>query len=397
MSKRPIDSFIQYFLDIKPYHTKILEIVEQYKFRDDLNVTIDETLDFLEKWANDPLCKGVGYGLDFDDESGFDSTSNCDLFECVGGYGIIFDNSDVLVDAPLTTFGDGDPPADPVNEELGIFYVSGDHRYDTYLQIAATSGTSTIRVRGNVVDTLSAHNLFIIAPQKRFDISETAHNGFYIYGDAASLFNLKREFKVHVSSHNDGVYPVVEATYIPAVGATPARTFIKVPNTDLNAAELGYILVNSGTKNNGVYLTIASSYDGTYTNILLHTDTPLKLTDETDHGVIVLRTAMIAPRRVWLQNNFAGPEMIGEYKIAFSDYDIDEDVTILTVESANPILPDTGVSDLHVQLIGYFFGAGFDGFNECGPPNPNNVHIGFTEYLSIEIGNFEAPFYMGLI
>ena len=389
MSKRPIDSFIQYFLDIKPYHTKILEVVEQYKFRDDLNVTINETLTFLEKWANDPLCKGVGYGLDFDDESGFDSLSNCDLFECVGGYGIIFDNSDVLVDSPLVDAYD----TGFVDEELGTFNVDGDHRYDTYLQIAATSGSNTLKVRGNVLDILDPHHLFIIAPEKRFDIIETVHNGFYVSGDAASLFNLKREFKVHTSSHNDGVFPVVVATYIPA----DTRTFIEVPNTDLNAAELGYIVVKSGTKNNGVYLISASSYDGIYTNIILHEDTPLKLIDETTHGVIVLRTAMIAPRRIWLQNDFEGPELIGEYKIALSDYDIDNDVTVLTVESANPILPDSGVGDLSVQLIGYFFGAGFDGFNECGPPNPNNVHIGFTEYLEIEIVSFEAPFYLGLI
>ncbi len=390
MSKRPIDSFIQYFLDVKPYHTKILEIVEQYKFQDDLIVTIDENLSFLEQWANDSMCYAVGYGLDFDDDSGYDSISNCDLFECVGGYGIIFDNSDILVDTTVIEGG--------IDEELGTIQVDGDHRYDTYLQIHSTSGSNSIRILGNVASTLSAHNLFIVVPQTKLQIIETVYNGFYVLDDYAAQFNIKRQFKVHLSNHNDDIYPVVTATYIPAVDTTPARTFIEVPDTDLNAAELGYILVNSGTKNNGVYMNVGSSYDGTYTNILLHDDTPLKLTDETIHGSVVLRTAMVAPRRVWLQNNFsgAGPEYIGEFKIARSDYDIDTDITTLTMEEADHFMP-VDVADLRMQLIGYFFGAGFDSFNECGPPNPNNIHIGFSEYLTIQVQTFEPTFYLGLV
>ena len=94
---RPIDSFIKYFGDIKPYHTKILEVVEQYVFREEINVAIEETYNLEVTLENDPLCKGVGFGLNFDNDCGFDALECCDLFECMGGFGLIFDNSDLLV------------------------------------------------------------------------------------------------------------------------------------------------------------------------------------------------------------------------------------------------------------------------------------------------------------
>jgi hypothetical protein len=74
MVKRPIDSFVKYFLDIKPYHTKILEVVERYEFAETIEVDIKEKFDLLHTFANNPLCKGVGYGLDFDDECGFSAS-----------------------------------------------------------------------------------------------------------------------------------------------------------------------------------------------------------------------------------------------------------------------------------------------------------------------------------
>lgn len=386
MAKRPIDSFVQYFLDVKPYHTKILEIVEQYKFYENISINIEELIEFQESWENDPLCKGVGYGLDFDDDYGFDSTSNCDLFQCVGGYGLIFDNSDVLIDISTDT----------VDESNNLIEITGDYRYDTYHQIAATSGNNTIKILGNVVASITPHSLFMVIPKNKYSIAETTSNGFYIFGNVQEQFNLKKEFIVHRSPHNDDVYSVVAATYYPAEGSTPARTFVETNRTDLNATELGYILIDSGTKNNSVYMRTAVSFDGTYTNINLQEDTPLALTDETKHGVVVLRTALVAPRRIWLENNHSTPELIGEWKIVDTSYNPDTDVMTLFTEGS-PTLPNSGVDDVHVQLIGYYFGAGFDGFSECGPPKPNNVHVGFSEYLEIEIVSSEAPFYLGLI
>lgn len=373
MAKRPIDSFVQYFLDVKPYHTKILEIVEQYKFSENINISIQELIEFQESWENDPLCKGVGYGLDFDDESGFDSTSNCDLFECVGGYGLIFDNSDILLTTPVVS----------IDNSLDTIEVSGDYRYDIYHQIAATSGTDTIRVLGNVVASMSPHQLFLVIPKNKYSIAETTNTGFYIYGNVRDQFLLKREFVVHASPRNDDLYSVVSATYYPADDSTPARTFIETNRTDLNATELGYILIDSGTRNNAVYMRTAVSFDGTYTNIVLHPDTQLALSDEIKHGVIVLRNALVAPRRIWLETDDENTDLVGEWKIVDSSYDPDADTTTIFTEG-DPTVPED-VDNFNLKLIGYFFGAGYDGFNECGPPKPNNVHVGFSEYLSIEI------------
>jgi hypothetical protein len=41
---RPIDAYIKYFRDIKPYHSKILEILEQYNFSEEMLVSMREGL-----------------------------------------------------------------------------------------------------------------------------------------------------------------------------------------------------------------------------------------------------------------------------------------------------------------------------------------------------------------
>jgi len=365
MAKRPIDSFLQYFLDIKPYHTKILEIVEQYKFQDYLNVTIDETITFLETWANDPLCSGVGYGLDFDDEAGYDAISNCDLFECVGGYGLVFDNSDILLEIPVTDY---DIPT-------GTVTVSGDYRYDTYFQIAAISGTNTIKILGNVVAAMSPHYLFLVIPRNKYAISEITYNGFYVAGNVADQFLQKKEFNVMQSGTNDDIYSVENATYIPS----ELRTFVEIGSGTLDVTQAGFILVASGTKNNRAYVRTDVSFDGTHTNIILQEDSPLALPLETKHGVVVLRTGLIAPRRVWLDGE-------SEWKIVDRSYDLALNETTLSLEGS---IDGIGVIN-ELQLIGYAFGAGFDGSNECGPPSPNNLHVGFSEYLTIEIISYDG-------
>lgn len=365
MANRPIDSFVKYFLDIKPYHTKILEIVEQYKFQDNLDITLGDSINFVETWANNPLCVGTGFGLDFDDDSGFDSESNCDLFECVGGFGLIFDNSDILVETPIVER----------DFTAGTLTVSGDHRYDKYFQIVGTSGSNTVRLLGNVVSQLAAHYLFLIVPKNKYQIMEITYNGFYVSGDVSQQFLNKNEFTVHQSNLNDNVYSVLNASY----NSTETRTFIEVYQDDLDATAAGYILVASDSKNNSTYLRTDVSYDGTYTNITLHGDTPIPLISETEHGCVVLRTGFIAPRRIWVDSS-------SEWKIVQSDYDLDADETTLTLEGD---LTPLGLESFNVQLIGYMFGAGFDGFNECGPPSQHNLHIGFSELLQIEVISYD--------
>ena len=372
MIKRPIDSFVDYFLDVKPYHTKILEIIEQYRFTDIVNVGIADSIKMIETFANDPLCAGIGYGLEFDDDSGYSGISNCHLFNCTGGYGLVFDNSDVLVDVPIET----------IDEDAGTVTVDGDYRYDGYYQILSTSA-STITIAGNVVGDFANYMLFMVIPKNKYLINETAANGFYVNGNHLDQFINKGQFGVYESSDNDNLYPVTTAKYIQAEN----RTFIQTNISTLNQAENGFILVDSDTKNNSVYLRTSVDFNGTNTIITLSDQTPIKTTGETHNGVVVLRRALVSPRRVFPANNNTS-----DWKIADTSYDIVNNRTTLLLEGNI-----AGVFEsTNVQLIGYYVGAGFDQWKECSSAKPTNVNIAFSEFLSITIEGFgyDVPPYL---
>ena len=43
---RPIDAFVKYFLDVKPYHTKLLEVIERKEYPFDTT----RVQDYFEKY-----------------------------------------------------------------------------------------------------------------------------------------------------------------------------------------------------------------------------------------------------------------------------------------------------------------------------------------------------------
>lgn len=379
MVKRPINSFVDYFLDIKPYHTKILEIIEQYSFIENLNIVIDDLIEFEEIIENTPLCNGTGFGIDFDNQCGFSTDTCCDLFTCVGGYGLIFDNSDLLVSATVNGY----------DNETPLLQLDGDYRYDTYLQIDSVTNNE-ILLKGNYSSLIYPHSLFIITNSKRLLITETIYNGVYVDGDFSDLFNNVNEFTIRKSANNDGNYGVIEAIFY----RSENRTFIKtlgnnIDELDINS--LGEILIRSHTKNNGVYQKTSISYDGVYTRIQLSSETPIKLPYEDDHGCIVLRTGFFPNRLLWINDGSDFSEM-PEVKIISTNYDYNTDTT--TIELNISMNDNISVYDLSnvtiVELRGYRFGAGFDGFNECTTPNPPHIYSTFSENLFIQIIDYSS-------
>lgn len=376
MVKRPIDAFVKYFLDVKPYHTKILEIVEQYLFTEDVNVNIKENIFFTEMWGNKPLCAGIGFGYDFDDECGYSTLSCCDLFDCYGGYGLVFDNSDLLVSAPVIAIASR--TSDGI--EYG-FTVAGDYRFDTTLQIESIVGDNTIKIRGNVVSVLSPHHLFVISPTNVYGIAEVVSNGFYISGNVETQFATMHEFIVQGSPINDNTYGVTSAKY----DIDSNRTFIEIvpPIVPLDINALGKILIKSTTKNNGVYQRTDAFFDGTFTNITLHPDSLIKLPDETKHGSVVLRTGLLPNRML----HFIGD--LGDFDTKVSDivYDPINNTTTVYISSTEDLgVEDLGSEyDITIELRGYFSGAGFDGYNECSIPKPFHLYSTISEYLWIGV------------
>jgi hypothetical protein len=389
--KRPIDSFVNYFLDVKPYHTKILEILERYTFEDDVGITINENIMFTEYWENDVLCKGIGYGLDFDDDCGFSALSCCDLFDCIGGYGLIYDNSDLLINADVVGY----------DNTISSIVLSGDRRYDNYFQIANTIGNNQIQIQGNITNILAPYALFVVAPYNVYFVSETTANGFYIQGNVAAQFAAAKEFRIFQSPENDNDYSVLEARYFSDEGRTFIRVYVPALPSPLNANSLGKIIVKSSTVNNGPYQRTDIFFDGQFTNIILHPDTLLAHVGEAKNGSIVIRSGYIAPRRIWIDSGETDPNNMLESKILDTIYDpvLNQTTVILDIANNSQFVngqwESVGSVDLstvqNLQLRGYYFGAGFDGYQECTTPKPYHIYTNFSEFLDITIIDYSLP------
>lgn len=366
--KMPIDSLIRYIRDIKPYHTKFLEIVEKYNFSEDMYVDIQEKLFTAIKIINDPLCKPTGFGLEWDEECGFDPLNCCDLFECIGGYGLIFDNSDILVSLLINS----------IDTTLGTITVAGDHRADTKFAIESIPSNNEIVVLGDQTSLFNTHKLFLVVPQKTYNILETTATTVTIEGEHSEQFGLNPEFSITSDRYNTGTYSVVSTSL------SSGNTIITVSGGGLtpSVSDLGVVESDYVCKNQGPYQVLSSNFDGINTTVTLIASQTFDFTDTTEsgkHGSIQLRTGLVSPRRIYLQGNSANNDR--DYKISSTSYNSATDETTLTLVGT---LTDNSTSGT-VDLIGYNFGAGFDGYEECSVPKPSNIHSSFSEFLDIVV------------
>ena len=370
---RPIDSFIKYFGDIKPYHTKILEVVEQYVFREELIVDFEETPTFEITLANDPLCKGVGFGLNFDDDCGFDALSCCDLFECIGGFGLIFDNSDHLVTLPITN----------IDGLTGQVFVPGDHLFDTYLNIKSVPNLGSIIVEGDQTNYFSKHEMFWVVRKNSYKMLSASGTTLTILGDHTEQLLTKINIEIQQGGGNDGHYGVLNATY--AGGVTTVTL-----NRELPYTTLGSVVVDSSTKNNNVYQIDSFTIVNGDTQLNLTPDTQARLTDDEVqnlHGAVQLRTGLIPNRKVWIEGD-NNPVNNSEWKIVQAWYDVPSQSTVLVLDGE---LQTSSTAGMTVNIYGYETGAGFDGLNECSEPKPFNINAVFSERLTITIFDLPQP------
>lgn len=408
---RPIDSFIKYFGDIKPYHTKILEVVEQYVFREEINVYIDETPTFELTVSNNPLCKGVGFGLDFDDACGFDALECCDLFECVGGFGLVFDNSDLLVTAQVNSIdgssGQLNIPFEGVplhNTGNGQVHVAGNHLYDTFINIKSIPNLGEIRLDGDYSSYFNSHNLFWVVRKNSLAINSILTPiTFTLTGNHVDALLAKINFEVLNAGLNDGHYGVVNATYNTGTGLTTITT-----NRELPATTLGTILFESNNKNNGVYQMASFSVVAGETRIILEAETQARYMDaeipeEEGYGAIQLRTGFVPNRKLWIENDNTPNHYVplpcdpdednclpnnGEWKINQAWYDVSTDETIIVVDGT--LLDSTNPTTV-IKLYGYETAAGYDALNECSEPQPFNINASISEYVVIQVIDIPLP------
>lgn len=363
--RRPLDAFIQYFLDVKPYHTKLLEVLEIYNFYDEINVTIDENIDKNITFLNKPLCNPTGWGVNWDDQCGFDAISCCDLFDCIGGFGLIYNNSDLLVSTNvISTTTDG------------TITITGNHTYDMKLPIKAILNADQFTVAGDQRNYFNTFNVFLVIPRHVYNIHDVTTHGFTVTGDISSEVVARRSFLVYGSLGNDGTYEVITATY----NTSTNLTNIVVNQNIRHVGGAGVIQINASNKNNGAYQVLGTPTFNGVDTIITTNGAAKKFTvlNETTHGSVQFRSGLIYPRHITLSGSSSRND--GDYRIIQSVYN-NNNTTTITVSGLIPDISATG----SINLYGYEFEAGFEGGLECSIPKPADIHMIFSERLVINI------------
>lgn len=372
---RPIDAFVKYVMDVKPYHTKLLEVVERYSFAEEVVVDIIDTSFTTVRYQNTPLCKPVGWGLVYD-SCGYSTDECCDLFQCIGGYGLIFDNSELLLQSAIVS-------ADTNTDRI---ILDGNWLYDRRLEVSRISG-STVHLPGDHTAEFASHKLFLIAPYNVFKLSAFSGSTITLNGNQVDEFLTKREFAIVNSRGMDGKYGVANAVYDAAndftvITVTGDREFAALSIAD------AYVETETSPRNQGAYTVDSTVFDGTHTIVTIKNGS-FPAATFSNNGSVQLRTALVAPRHVWLRDSVN--DLMFEYRVADSFYNVEDDQTHIVLNEFLSRLDSPTFTPDQLRLYGYMTSAGFDNDEECNRPKATNVHTVIGERLLIRIIPVATP------
>lgn len=367
-SSKAIDSFLEYFQDAKPYHTKLLEVVEQYNFFEEMTVCVCEYVEKEIGIQNTPLCAQTGFGIDYDDECGYDAIDCCDLFDCDGGYGFVFDNSDLLVEETITW----------LEADADMVAVEGNHISDTKIPVKQIINSTTALLEGDVTDLLSRHSTFLYVNVLQFEVVSNESNTIILAGNHTDFINTKFGFQVEgTETQYNGSYTLRDAVYDVNTDTTSVGfVFFKpVPTNALSGLKIQF---RNSNPNGGVYQLQSYSFNGTDTVLEVTSNTfEHTILDDTRLGSIQFRTGLRQPREI----DIALPED-DYHRILYTEYDYNNNLTRIYLDgdvNSYTIGVDT------IKLFGYFFGPGFDGEQECTKPKEAHIYSLMEEELIIEI------------
>lgn len=368
-SSKPITSFIEYFKDVKPYHVKILEVIEKYSFFENINVKLSEGVGTYIGIINDPYCSPVGFGVDFDEECGFDSLDCCDDYRySISNAGLTYNNDDLLVTANITE----------IDDAIDTVRVEGDYSYDFRLPIHSIPLNDKLIVTGDYTSYFNLHTIFLIIPKHTYSILNSTENSFIIYGNRVTEFTSGKIFKVIGAAENNGTYTVEAALYLPSTNTTEV---IISPETPLTAdLILGLIQIDITSKNNGAYQVSSAVFNGNETVVTIDATKLFAYTDSDtiNWGTVLFRTALVPLRSVWIESTGTGLDTT-EYRILSSYYDRDNDETVMVFGSD---LEESAVSG-EINMYGYDFGPGWDAEEEPAIPPQNLIAVATSERLTI--------------
>jgi hypothetical protein len=365
----PITSFEDYFNSIKPYHSKILEIVQKYNFYDNVVVNVDDSIFNAITWANQPLCLPVGFGLTWDDCCGFDSDECCTLGNCVTDNTIYNNLTDVYSNAIQSIYAPG-----------GEIDINGNLTYDLTFQIKKVFSASTLTVGGDITPYLSREPIFQIIPKNTVAFSLNGVNTITVPGNLTTQFVNAIRFYVYGTGYNDGVYTVASAAYNAQANTTQVVVYeTMVPNKP------GFILVQTSSRNLGVYTVSDFIFNGTDTVITVDT-TQKSLVLESASPSLVFKTGYTQNRIVAINNN--DPNNNGQYQISTSTYNPTTNMTTVILKAG--LIDNTeavGTLDLMLRLDPTDYVAD----SACLPPQEANVSVNFSELLVISGGYRPSP------
>jgi len=367
-SSRAIDSFLEYFREAKPYHTKLLEVIEEYRFSEDMYVCTCEDLFTDITIINTPLCKQTGFGLDYDDDCGYDAIDCCDLFDCDGGYGFIFDNSDLLVEEPITS----------INETAVSVGVSGNKISDVRIQVEEIINSNTALLKGDLTNLLNTHSIFLYVNVLQFEVASNIENTIILDGNHISFIKTKNNFRIEGSETKyNGHYTVRSVDYDPVEDKTIIKFVFHtvIPDDALVGIKLQF---RNNNPNSGIYQVDSFSFDGNNTlvqvsgNYFEHIDIPVEML-----GSFQFRTGLHHFREV----DIIYPED-NHHTILYAEYNYPTNETVLYLDGD----VDSYETELDtVKLFGYFFGSGFDGEEECIKPKNTHIYSLMEEKLLINV------------
>jgi len=402
-SSKAIDSFLEYFLEAKPYHTKLLEVVEKYSFFESMDVNFIEEIKKHVVIVNEPLCKQTGFGLDYDDNCGYDAIDCCDLFDCNGGYGIVFDNSDLVASELMV--------AQDVKEKW--FEVEGNHTDDTRFQILSVPSSNEVIVSGDASAILANHAIMLVVNMLPFEVVSNDDSSLVLSGNHENFISNKAEFQITGTETDfNGKYVVRSATFDVDTGVTTVlfHSFKDVSTNDLQGVEIYF---RNSEPNTGIYEIESFTFDGTDTTITTRAGSEFDLTDSAltqyQKGSIQFRTAFKYSREIDIDLS-VGSEF---HNVLYSEYippgetdpnktpnrtriyvdgnfgDIVFDEFGEVIESLSAFSYVSGVDTLN--MYGYFFNGGYDGNPECTLPKETHIYAMLEESLVIRVDDSLLP------
>jgi hypothetical protein len=234
----PTQGFVDYVTATKPYHTKILDVLVEYVYAEDLNVTITDRISWIMEFTrpDTEVVYSCGYGFIWDP---LPTLGTPDSIVAP----VIIEESTADIPAPFYPIIDVQPVYEtftvagdvttifPAGKTFTVQGSTGNNGSWTVASSVFTINGTIITVTGNITNAVIDGT---ISTQTVFPITgvNTTLETFAVAGNATATFTVGRVFGVQNSTDNDGLYTVVSSVF--ALGVTTITVVEDITNTTVD-------------------------------------------------------------------------------------------------------------------------------------------------------------------